>query len=148
MEALYTHEKGAHRLDPAVFEAFVDAVASVQAAKDQRDLRAIKYGRRVVAGHLDVEPLPHDLDHIAGAERLDVLSQAGLAEPLRLGAAGDPDGCPELRVAQVILKPAATATIGTDERLEEGGGLLQCNADGAQLIAPLLEKVGFCEHMR
>lgn len=42
LEALYTHEKGAHRLDPAVYDAFVDAVASVQAAKDPRDLRALK----------------------------------------------------------------------------------------------------------
>jgi proteic killer suppression protein len=43
LEALYTHEKGAHRLDPAVYDAFVDAVASVQAAKDPRDLRALKW---------------------------------------------------------------------------------------------------------
>jgi proteic killer suppression protein len=43
LEALYAHEKGARRLDPAVFEAFLDAVASVQAAKDTRDFRALKW---------------------------------------------------------------------------------------------------------
>ncbi len=42
LEALYTHEKGAHRVDPAVLEAFVEVVAAVQAAKDTQDLRALK----------------------------------------------------------------------------------------------------------
>jgi len=42
LEALYAHEKGAQRLDPAVFEAFLEVVAVVQAAKDPQDLRALK----------------------------------------------------------------------------------------------------------
>ena len=42
LEALYTHEKGAHRVDPAVLEAFFEVVAAVQAAKDPQDLRALK----------------------------------------------------------------------------------------------------------
>ena len=42
LEALYTHEKGAHRVDPAVLEAFFEVVAAVQAAKDAQDLRALK----------------------------------------------------------------------------------------------------------
>jgi plasmid maintenance system killer protein len=42
LEALYTQEKGAQRLDPAVFDAFLEVVAAVQAAKDPQDLRALK----------------------------------------------------------------------------------------------------------
>jgi len=42
LEALYTHEKGAHRVDPAVLEAFFEVVAAVQAARDPQDLRALK----------------------------------------------------------------------------------------------------------
>jgi len=42
LEALYTQEKGAQRLDPAVFDAFLEIVAAVQAAKDPQDLRALK----------------------------------------------------------------------------------------------------------
>ena len=42
LEALYTHAKGAQRLDPAVFDAFLDVVAAVQAAKTPQDLRALK----------------------------------------------------------------------------------------------------------
>ena len=42
LEALYTHEKGAHRVDLAVLEAFFEVVAAVQAAKDPQDLRALK----------------------------------------------------------------------------------------------------------
>jgi toxin HigB-1 len=42
LQALYTHEKGAHRLDPDVYAAFLDVVAAVQAAKDPQDLRALK----------------------------------------------------------------------------------------------------------
>lgn len=42
LEALYTEEKDARRLDPAVYEAFLEVVAAVQAAKDPQDLRALK----------------------------------------------------------------------------------------------------------
>ena len=42
LEALYTQEKGAHRVDPAVLEAFFEVVAAVQASKDPQDLRALK----------------------------------------------------------------------------------------------------------
>jgi proteic killer suppression protein len=42
LEALYTHEKGAHRVDAAVLEAFFEVVVAVQAAKDPQDLRALK----------------------------------------------------------------------------------------------------------
>ena len=42
LEALYTREKGAHRVDPAGLEAFFEVVAAVQAAKDPQDLRALK----------------------------------------------------------------------------------------------------------
>jgi len=43
LEALYQQGKGAERIDPAVYEAFLDVVASVQAARDTRDLRALKW---------------------------------------------------------------------------------------------------------
>ena len=42
LEALYTREKGARRLDPEVYEAFLEVVAAVQAAKSPQDLRALK----------------------------------------------------------------------------------------------------------
>ena len=42
LQALYTHEKGARRLDPEVYEAFIEVVAAVQAAKNPQDLRALK----------------------------------------------------------------------------------------------------------
>ena len=42
LQALYTHEKGARRLDPEVHEAFIEVVAAVQAAKNPQDLRALK----------------------------------------------------------------------------------------------------------
>ena len=42
LEALSTHEKGAHQVDPAVLEAFFEVVAAVQAARDPQDLRALK----------------------------------------------------------------------------------------------------------
>ena len=42
LEALYAHEKGAHRVDPPVLEAFFEVVAAVQAAKDPQDLRALR----------------------------------------------------------------------------------------------------------
>lgn len=42
LQALYTQEKGARRLDPGVYEAFLEVVAAVQAAKDPQDLRALK----------------------------------------------------------------------------------------------------------
>jgi len=42
LEALYTHEKGAHRVDPAVLEALFEVVAAVQASEGPQDLRALK----------------------------------------------------------------------------------------------------------
>lgn len=42
LEALYTQKKGARRLDPEVYEAFLEVVASVQAAKSPQDLRALR----------------------------------------------------------------------------------------------------------
>ena len=42
LEALYTQEEGARRLDPEVYEAFLEVVAAVQAAKSPQDLRALK----------------------------------------------------------------------------------------------------------
>lgn len=43
LAALYEQGKGADHLDPAVYEAFLDVVASVQAARDTLDLRALKW---------------------------------------------------------------------------------------------------------
>ena len=42
LQTLFTQAKGAHRLDPAVYEAFLEVVAAVQAARDPQDLRALK----------------------------------------------------------------------------------------------------------
>jgi proteic killer suppression protein len=42
LEALYTSEKGAHKYSHSVVEAFFEAVAVIEAATDERDLRAIK----------------------------------------------------------------------------------------------------------
>lgn len=42
LQALYTQEKGARRLDPGVYEALLEVVAAVQAANSQQDLRALK----------------------------------------------------------------------------------------------------------
>ncbi|MEI6726299.1 MAG: type II toxin-antitoxin system RelE/ParE family toxin [Actinomycetes bacterium] len=42
LQGLYTQEKGARRLDPEVYEAFLEVVAAVQAAKSPQDLRALK----------------------------------------------------------------------------------------------------------
>jgi proteic killer suppression protein len=42
LQALYAQEKGARRLDPEVYEAFLEVVAAVQAAKNPQDLRALK----------------------------------------------------------------------------------------------------------
>jgi proteic killer suppression protein len=42
LEALYTQGKGARRLDPEAYEAFLDVVAAVQASKNPQDLRALR----------------------------------------------------------------------------------------------------------
>jgi proteic killer suppression protein len=42
LQALYMLEKGSRRLDPEVYEAFLEVVAAVQAAKSPQDLRALK----------------------------------------------------------------------------------------------------------
>ncbi len=42
LEALYTQEKGAHKYPAEVIDAFFDVMAVISAAKDQRDLYAIK----------------------------------------------------------------------------------------------------------
>ena len=42
LQALYTQEKGARRLDPEVYVAFLEVVAAVQSAKSPQDLRALK----------------------------------------------------------------------------------------------------------
>jgi len=42
LEALYTTEKGTHKYAHAVVEAFFEAIAIIEAAVDERDLRAIK----------------------------------------------------------------------------------------------------------
>lgn len=42
IEALYTEEQGAHKYDSGVVEAFFEVMAIIEAAKDERDLYAMK----------------------------------------------------------------------------------------------------------
>lgn len=42
LEALYTEEKGAHRYDPSIIDAFFDVMAVIAAAADERDLYNLK----------------------------------------------------------------------------------------------------------
>jgi len=43
LERLYTEERGAQRYPPEVVEAFVDVIATIDSAVDERDLRALKH---------------------------------------------------------------------------------------------------------
>jgi proteic killer suppression protein len=42
LEALYTEEKGARKYGPKVVKAFFEVMAVISAARDERDLRALK----------------------------------------------------------------------------------------------------------
>lgn len=42
LEALYTEEKGAHKYATGVGDAFFDAMAVIESAKDERDFYALK----------------------------------------------------------------------------------------------------------
>lgn len=42
LEELYTSEKGAHRYEPEVVDAFFETMAVIAAARDERDLYAQK----------------------------------------------------------------------------------------------------------
>ena len=42
LEALYTEERGARKYPPEVVDAFFDVMAIITAAKDERDLYALK----------------------------------------------------------------------------------------------------------
>ena len=42
IEALYYEEKGARRYPPEVVDGFFEVVAIIRAAKDERDLHALK----------------------------------------------------------------------------------------------------------
>jgi proteic killer suppression protein len=42
LEELFTSEKGAHRYEPEVIDAFFEAMAVITAARDERDLYAQK----------------------------------------------------------------------------------------------------------
>ncbi len=45
LERLYTEELGASKYPPQVIDAFFEVMAAVEAARDERDLRALKHLR-------------------------------------------------------------------------------------------------------
>ena len=42
LEALYTEEKDAHKYETGVVDAFFEVMSAIDAARDERDLRALK----------------------------------------------------------------------------------------------------------
>ena len=55
LERLYTQEHGAKRYPPSVIDAFLEVMAVIEHARDERDLRALK--------HLHFEKLKGDRRH-------------------------------------------------------------------------------------
>jgi proteic killer suppression protein len=43
LERLYTEELGASKVPPQVVDAFFEVMAAIEAARDERDLRALKH---------------------------------------------------------------------------------------------------------